>query len=116
VSFTIERWSEKLKDSLRAWDVDPMGKLDSLGAKSLYFAAAASALAPAAALASNDPATLSALSSLGAGVGANLIANVIQNWKDEKSAAEGIALFGSRGVAAKPMGESKTAQAAGRRL
>jgi formylglycine-generating enzyme required for sulfatase activity len=83
MSVSKETWRGRLKDSLREWYVNPMEKLDSLGVKSIYCGLAASVFASAA-LASNDPSQLLPLST---GIGTNLVANILQGWKDEKSAA-----------------------------
>src|SRR5690349_3901864 len=89
LSFT--EWQDKLKGRWRVWQSDPKGTLNQIGANSLYFALAGTALYPiAAAVAHGDLAALGLLYSLGAGVGVNLISNAVQQWADESDAAQGL--------------------------
>jgi formylglycine-generating enzyme required for sulfatase activity len=89
MAFSIADWRRKLTERWREWAADPRGKLAALGANSLFYAIAGSALYPvAAALAHSDPnAAVQLLSSVATGAGVNLIANCIQDCADESDAA-----------------------------
>lgn len=86
---SLTEWKDRLKARWQAWRANPKAALSSLGAKSLYFGMAGTALYPIAeAVSRGDLAAVGMLYTLGAGVGVNLIANAVQSWADESDAAQ----------------------------
>ena len=83
------RWRARLKSQWHGLAKNPKQLVYSLAGKSLYCATAASALYPVlSANAGGDPHTaMLALSTFVGSVGTNLIANAVQNCKDEAEAA-----------------------------
>ena len=92
MSLSFTEWKDRLKARWQAWATNPKAALNALGANSLYFALAGTALYPVAeAVARGDLAAVGTLYTLGAGVGVNLIANAVQRWADESDAAQQLA-------------------------
>ena len=84
MAFDLTIWKEKAQQRLQDWKP----RMQRAGVDSVYAFLSAAALWPVAeALQHGDLAGLTALGSVAAGVGSNLLANQIQNWKDEKDAA-----------------------------
>lgn len=85
MAFDIKAWRENLNDQLRDW----RRRMKRAGVDSLYFFLASAALWPAiSAYQQGDLAAFAALVQLLAGVGGNLLANVVQQFKDEKTGAQ----------------------------
>lgn len=92
MSFSFSEWKAQLKARWQTWRENPKVELNALGTKSLYFGLAGTALYPiAAAVAQGDLSAVGQLYSLGSGVGINLIANSVQKWSDESTAAKDLA-------------------------
>ena len=81
--FNEATWRDKVTEKLQGWKA----RMNSLGADSVYGILAASAFWPVYQAMQTDP--WGAGTVLGA-VGGNLVANVIQKWKDEADAAKTI--------------------------
>ena len=85
---SFDEWKTNLASRWQAWRANPRSMLNKVGVNSLYLGLAGTALYPIAeAVARGDLAALGLLYTLGAGVGVNLIANSVQQWKDESDAA-----------------------------
>ena len=70
MSISFADWQTQLRQRLQTWVKNPKAAIDAVGANSLYFALAGTALYPIAeAVARGDLAALGLLYSLGAGVG-----------------------------------------------
>ncbi|HEY5869003.1 MAG TPA: hypothetical protein VI542_26150, partial [Candidatus Tectomicrobia bacterium] len=88
MAFTLETWKTAFAERLPQW----RQRMQSLGVTSMYTFISAMALWPVAAVVqSGDRQMLLALGGVLAGVGANLLANRLQDWKDEADAARDIA-------------------------
>lgn len=82
--FDLETWKAKLNERLQGW----RPRMRKTGVASIYAFLSAAALWPVVEAArAGDWGALTALGSLLAGVGTNLVANQIQGWKDEADAA-----------------------------
>ena len=87
MAFDIRLWKDKVKADLRDWHVRWL-ILRNSGTTKLYPFLAATALLPVAGALQTDPAgAWMALGGVLSGVGGNLAANILQNWKDEATAA-----------------------------
>ena len=85
--FTLDTWKEKFQNHLPGW----RERMQRAGVKSVYAFISASALWPVAQTFLTDvPAAFIALGGVLAGVGGNLLANLIQNRKDEIETAKQI--------------------------
>lgn len=85
MAFSIENWQEAVTQRLRQW----RPQTQQAAVNSLYVTLAAAALWPAAAAyQQGDVLAFVALGQLLAGVGGNLLANVVQKVKDEADAAQ----------------------------
>jgi formylglycine-generating enzyme required for sulfatase activity len=85
MAFTLDAWKSKTKEQLR----DLRGWMHKAGVRSVYAGLSAATLWPIIEAAQKDPLTAgAALGTVLAGVGTNLVANVIQNWKDKNSGAK----------------------------
>ncbi len=89
VAFSLDQWKGQLKARWQAWAAHPKAALNSLGANSVYFALAGTALFPIAqAVAQGDLSAIVLISQLASGLGINLIANTLQQWANESDAAQ----------------------------
>ena len=85
--FDVQVWQEQLSHGLEGWK-DRWEQAQSAGGPSLYAFLSAVALWPVVEAArQGNWAALTALGSVAAGIGGNLLANQIQFWKDETDAA-----------------------------
>ena len=85
MAFNQETWREELRKRLQGWK----GRMTRAGVKSVYAFLSAATLWPVAQAAQQgDWAALMALGGVLGGVGSNLIANQIQQWKDETDGAK----------------------------
>jgi len=91
MAFDLNVWQEKLKQRLSGWKARWI-HLRNAGMDRLYPFLAAAALWPVVeAVQQGEWAALAALGGVTAGLGSNLLANAIQNWKDEADAARQLA-------------------------
>ncbi len=80
MSFTFDTWKESLKKNLDGW----CGRMKKSGINSIYAFVSASALWPVIQAAKGGEwAAIAALGSLTSGLGASLLANKLQNWKNK---------------------------------
>ncbi len=85
--FTLETWKEKFQTGLPGW----RERMQRTGVQSVYAFISASALWPVAQTFLTDvPAAFMALGGVLAGVGGNLLANLIQNRKEQIETAKQI--------------------------
>ncbi|MCU0485614.1 MAG: hypothetical protein MUC85_05825, partial [Anaerolineales bacterium] len=85
--FDLTLWKERFSARLPGWK----DRMQRAGVKSVYAAVSAAALWPVIEAArSGEWAALAALGGVVAGLGTNLLATQIQNWKDEHAAAREI--------------------------
>ncbi len=84
MAFDEHTWREKLSENLRGWKE----RMAKAGVKSVYAFLSAATLWPVAAAAQQEWAALMALVGVLGGAGSNLIANQIQQWKDEADGAK----------------------------
>jgi len=84
MSFNLDEWSAQVKGRLQQWAQQPRETLGQAGARTLFGTLAAMTLFPLAqALARGDSMTVGlTLGGIAAGVGANLVAEQVQRWKD----------------------------------
>jgi formylglycine-generating enzyme required for sulfatase activity len=84
MAFDLNTWKQKVNERLQDWKP----RMEKAGANSVYaFLAAASVWPVVEASRSGEWAAMAALGGLLASVGSNLLANMIQTWKDEAGAA-----------------------------
>jgi len=84
MGFTVASWKQQIKERLTGWKA----RMQSAGVNSVYaFIATASVWPVVEAARAGDWAALTALGSMVGSVGTNLLANMIQGWKDEADAA-----------------------------
>ncbi len=87
MAFDLNSWKTKLSENLKDWKP----RMQHAGVNSTYAMLAAASLIPVAEAArQGEWAALSALGVVVAGVGTNLVANMIQSWKDESNGAKEI--------------------------
>jgi hypothetical protein len=85
MAFDLDTWKEQVGERLQGW----RPRMQRAGVNSAYAFLSAAALWPVVEAArAGDWAALSALGGVLAGVGGNLLANRIQDWKDEADAAQ----------------------------
>ncbi|MGH8057847.1 MAG: hypothetical protein ACREOH_11530, partial [Candidatus Entotheonellia bacterium] len=88
MSFDLETWRVTASERLQHW----RSRMQQAGVSSVYAFLSAATLWPVVEKAqAGDWSAVTALGSVLAGVGSNLLANRIQNWKDEADAARQIA-------------------------
>ena len=88
MSFTLDTWKANLKQRLPGW----RSRMQDAGVTSAYAAISAAAIWPVVEAVRNGQwAALAALGAVVAGVGSNLLANQLQDWKDERDAARQLA-------------------------
>ena len=86
--FSLDSWKAQMRQRLQGW----RPRMQRTGINSVYAAISAATLWPVVAAARNGEwAALAALGAVVAGVGANLLANQLQDWKDEEDAAQQLA-------------------------
>ena len=84
-----QTWRQKVQERLARFTASAQAQFQEAGPNLLYGFLSAMALWPVAeAVQAGELAALVALGSMAGGVGANLIANQVQQWKDETDAAE----------------------------
>ncbi len=89
--FNLNTWQTTVKQRLQNWQ-SRWERLRNRGTATLYPFLAATALLPVAeAVHGGDWGALAVLGGVVAGVGSNLVANVIQGWKDEADGAQKLA-------------------------
>src|SRR5574341_1450521 len=82
--FTFQTWQDQIKTRLQGWKQ----RMRDSGIYSIYAFVATSTLWPVVeAFRQNDLTAIAALGGALAGVGSNLLANVIQSWKDKADTA-----------------------------
>jgi hypothetical protein len=83
VAFDLSTWKRELADRLQGWKP----RMQRIGVKSVYVSLCVASLWPVVeALKQDDLAALVALGSVLSGVGGNLVANLIEAWKDKNEA------------------------------
>lgn len=88
MAFDLKQWQQRFGERLDGW----RARMGAVGAPSLYGFLTAMSLWPVAeAVQHGEWAALVALGSVTAGVGGNLLANVIQKWQDEADGAQQVA-------------------------
>ncbi|MBI3249887.1 MAG: SUMF1/EgtB/PvdO family nonheme iron enzyme [Deltaproteobacteria bacterium] len=85
MAFTLETWKTKISERLQTWGTNLKPETSSV-----YAALCTTVLWPVV-QAANTGEMWPALATLGASVGGNLLANVIQGWKDETEATQQLA-------------------------
>ncbi len=86
--FDLQTWKGRLRQRLPGWKV----RMTQLGVNSVYATVSAAALWPVVEAAQRGEwAALAALGAVVGGVGGNLLANRLQEWKDEASIAINLA-------------------------
>ncbi len=90
MGFNLERWKEQLREPIRHFSADPKGSVKRAGAQTLFGYLATMTLFPLAVAAAEGELipVVAALGSIAGIVGANLVANKVQRWKDEATAIE----------------------------
>ena len=83
MAFNIEKWKEELTDSFSGW----RARMSAAGVKSAYYFIAASAFLPIAQAFQNGQLEPLLFVPVASGIGANLLANIVQHWRDEATAA-----------------------------
>lgn len=88
MAFDLNAWKERARNRLQGWKP----RMQRAGVSSIYAFLSAAAIWPVVEAArSGEWAALAALGSVLAGLGSDVLANRIQNWKDEADAARQIA-------------------------
>jgi len=88
MGFDVAEWKERIEQRLQAFAANPRQALKEAGAETLLGYLLGMTFFPLAqAVAEGELAALSALFSIARGIGANLIANKVQHWHDETTAA-----------------------------
>ena len=84
MTFSLDSWKKSLVEQMPGWQI----RMQQAGVNSIYaFLSAATVLPVVEAMRQGEWAAASALGGVLAGLGSNLLANVIQNWKDEADGA-----------------------------
>ena len=84
MTFSLDSWKKSLVEQMPGWQI----RMQQAGVSSIYaFLSAATVLPVVEAMRQGEWAAASALGGVLAGLGSNLLANVIQNWKDEADGA-----------------------------
>jgi formylglycine-generating enzyme required for sulfatase activity len=83
MSFDITTWKNELKSRLPGWQA----RMKAAGANSAYYFIAASAFLPIAQAMQGGNIEPFAFTAVASGLGANLLANIVQHWRDEANAA-----------------------------
>ncbi len=89
MAFDENTWKEKIRERLKGWK----GRMEAAGVNSIYAFLSASALLPVIQQASQGgewPVISTAISAFFAGIGGNLLANRVQDWRDESDLAREI--------------------------
>ncbi len=91
MAFNLQEWQDAIKQQMAGWQTR-WAVLRNAGTASLYPYLAATALWPVVeAVQQGDLSAAMTLGGVVAGVGSNLLANMIQDWKDEADAAQALA-------------------------
>ena len=83
MSFDLNIWKAQYKIQLSGW----RERMKAAGAKSVYYFITASAFLPIAQAFQNREIEAFGFAAIASGIGANLLANIVQNWRDEADAA-----------------------------
>ncbi|MDX9993272.1 MAG: NACHT domain-containing protein [Anaerolineales bacterium] len=83
MAFDIEKWKQSLQQALPGF----RERMKRAGANSTYFFIAASAFLPIAQAMQTGNLEPLLFANLASGIGANLLANIVQHWRDEATAA-----------------------------
>jgi formylglycine-generating enzyme required for sulfatase activity len=90
MGFDLERWKQQLREPLRRFSADPEAALRRAGATTLFGYLCGMTLFPLVVAAASGELVpvFVALGTVAGNVGGNLIANRVQRWKDEPTAAQ----------------------------
>ena len=83
MAFDIEKWKEQLANNFSGW----RARMSAAGVNSAYYFIAASAFLPIAQAFQNGQLEPLLFVPVASGIGANLLANIVQHWRDEATAA-----------------------------
>lgn len=81
MAFDITTWKDQLKTRLPGW----LARMNSAGVHSTYYFIAASAFLPIVQAMQTGNLEPLLFANIASGLGSNLLANIVQNWRDEAS-------------------------------